>query len=307
MEVWLSIAIGVLLIIIGALCIDLRVMRKSADELRRAFADKLEADTNTLIDIPSHDKHMLLLADTINSELRQLRAQRQRFEHGDAELKDAVTNIAHDLRTPLTAIAGYLQLSEREEKSETLSRYLDLISNRAEAMKALTEELFNYTVLTTQTKLKSENVVVNAALEESLAAAYGLLTQKDIKPIIDITEIKVERVLDRSALSRVFENIISNAVKYSGGDFIVKMDSSGVIEFSNTASGLDAVTVGRIFDRFYTVETGKNSTGLGLSIAKLLTERMGGTITADLINERLIIRTEFPCDTVQTHCKHVGV
>ena len=91
------------------------------------------------------------------------------------------------------------------------------------------------------------------------------------------------------AVSRIFSNIISNAMKYSDGDFTVTMTDSGSITFTNTAKDLNPVTVGRLFDRFYTVDAGRNSTGLGLSIAKLLTERMGGSIVAEYQESKVII------------------
>lgn len=94
-------------------------------------------------------------------------------------------------------------------------------------------------------------------------------------------------------MNRIFSNILSNALKYSDGDLRVTMDESGVITFSNSANSLDPVTVGRLFDRFYTVETAHNSTGLGLSIAKLLTERMGGTIRANYQDGNLNITVSF--------------
>ena len=232
---------------------------------------------------------MLLLACSVNNELRHLRAERQRFVQGDTELKEAVTNIAHDLRTPLTAVSGYLQLLEREEKSEAVKRYLDLIGNRTDTLKTLTEELFRYSVITSRSELKMTCVDVVAVLEESLAGAYDQLSQKGIVPDIILPENKVGRISDLSALSRIFENIISNAVKYSDGDFTVKMNEDESIVFKNSSKGLDSVTVERLFDRFYTVETGRNSTGLGLSIAKLLTERMGGTINATYADGTLTI------------------
>ena len=82
-------------------------------------------------------------------------------------------------------------------------------------------------------------------------------------------------------------------MKYSDGDFIVAMDEDGNITFANTAHNLDAVTVGRLFDRFYTVEVSRNATGLGLSIAKLLVERMGGTIDAQYKEGKLKISLVF--------------
>lgn len=282
----LSFTVVVLLIKIG-------LLYKSANEIESAFADKLSSDTNTLIDISSRDKHMRKLAEAVNVQLRKLRTERQRFQQGDAELKEAVTNIAHDLRTPLTAISGYLQILEREDKSETVKQYLDMIANRTQALKRLMEELFQYSLVTSERTMKVEPVSLGDVLEESLVAAYPILAQKGINPEINITEQRVERLLDRSALSRIFENIIFNAVKYSDGDFIVNMSAEGTIEFSNTASKLNSVTTGRLFDRYYTLETGRSSTGLGLSVAKLLSERMGGSISADYRQGRLYIILRF--------------
>ena len=96
------------------------------------------------------------------------------------------------------------------------------------------------------------------------------------------------------AVSRIFGNIVSNALKYSDGDFFAALDERGTAVFSNSARALDQVSADRLFDRFYTVETGRGSTGLGLSIARLLTERMGGTIQAEYLEERLYITVAFP-------------
>lgn len=232
---------------------------------------------------------MRSLANAINIQLRKLCAERHRFRQGDIELKNAVTNISHDLRTPLTAICGYLDLLEREEKSEAAGRYLSQIKNRTEALKSLTEELFQYSVVTSSQDLKPERMDMVRALEESLLSFYGVMQEKGIQPNISLPEEPIYRELDASALNRVFSNIISNAVKYSDGDFAVTMKEDGSITFVNSAKKLDAVTVGRLFDRFYTVDAGRNSTGLGLSIAKLLTERMGGHIEAAFEADRLHI------------------
>ncbi len=97
----------------------------------------------------------------------------------------------------------------------------------------------------------------------------------------------MERALDKSALKRIFANIIGNAVKYSGGDLTVTLAEDGTVSFSNTAERLDSVTVGKLFDRYYTVETAENATGLGLSIAKLLAEQMGARLTAEY-SERVL-------------------
>lgn len=294
MEHLLLVIIGILLLIIFVLLAKVYFLRKSTQELAQAFCDRLAADTNTLIDISTRDPYMRKLAADINTQLRLLRKQRHKYLTGDRELKEAVTNISHDLRTPLTAICGYLDLLDKEDKSENTSRYLSLIGNRVEAMKQLTEELFRYSVILSTGDLVLEPVCVNGVLEESIAAFYGALTSRAIQPEIQITETRIERQLNREALGRVFSNILNNALKYSDGDLAVTLRDNGEIIFSNTASALNEVQVGKLFDRFFTVEAARNSNGLGLAISKTLVEQMGGTIQAKSEEGRLYICIYFP-------------
>ena len=280
-------------VLAAALCfcvIKLIIMKESAKEIADGFAEKLHDDTNTTITISSYDKDMRALADSVNKQLKLLRSEHLRYEQGNTELVNAITNISHDLRTPLTAILGYLDLINKTDDEAKKEEYLGIISERAEMMKQLTEELFKYSVVISQENgEQQEEVYVNQLLEESLAGFFPALTQKGITPDINITHKRVIRTLNKSALSRIFSNLLTNAVKYSGGDLSVSLSEDGEIRFSNTAKGLSAVSVEQLFDRFYTVETARNSTGLGLSIAKTLVQRMGGSITAEYENDKLTI------------------
>ena len=295
MEFWLWVLIGILIIIIVLLIAKICILKKSADEIADGFADRLASDTNTLISISSRDRHMRNLAKKINIELSKFKKDRQRFQQGDLELKEAVTNISHDLRTPLTAVCGYLDLLEKEECSADAARYIRVIRNRTEALTQLTEELFRYSVFTTISDgTSTEPVILNRLLEESISAYYAILKQNHISPRISLPDTKVSRMLNRSACSRIFSNLISNAIKYSDGDLEITLRESGEIIFSNHASHLDEVQAGRLFDRFYTVETASaDSTGLGLSIARALTEQMGGKIDAAYKNGILYVRVIF--------------
>ena len=277
------------------LLLYLLLLRHSIREAANELEEKLRTDTNTLISISTGDHAVQALAAQINKQLRALRKERLKLQNGNTELTDAVTNVSHDLRTPLTAICGYLDLLEQEPQSEKAKRYLAVIRERTDSMRSLTEELFQYSVLTaTADALRSEPVCLNDILEQSLAGFYGALTVRGIVPDIQMPSEKVVRQLDAGALRRVFDNILSNAVKYADGDLAVRLLPDGSVEFSNTARSLSRVQVERLFDRFYTVEAARSSTGLGLSIARLLTEEMGGRITADYKNDALTIRAAFP-------------
>ena len=303
MEVWLWALIGSLVAVIMMLCVKIYFMHKAIDEIDEAFADRLTADTNTLIGISSNDKFLKRLAQNLNLQLRRLCVQRHRYLQGDQELKDAITNISHDLRTPLTAIYGYLDLLSGEEKSPDAQRYIRIIRNRADMLKQLTDELFDYSVMIVDGEgMKRESVNVNHILEEGVAAFYTQLCEKGIVPSILIPEEKVIRCLDSDALARVFANLLNNAVKYSKGDLEITLSEKGEITFVNTAPDLDEVQVGRLFDRFYTVEAADHSTGLGLSIARTLVERMGGKIDAGYENGRLKVEINL-ADEETNHCE----
>lgn len=290
MEVWFLVIMGIMAVFIVLLLAKVYMLRKAAEEIEAAFRDRLADDTNTLIDISGHDRQMRKLADSINVQLRELRRQRHRFLQGDQELKEAVTNISHDLRTPLTAVWGYLDLLEREENSPAADRYIGIIRNRTEIMKSLTDELFSYSVLLAGESGGKKEVIVNHVLEESIAAYYAAFKERGIEPDVELSEKKVIRIVDRSALSRVFANLINNALKYSDGDFYIRLSESGEIVFSNTASGLDEVSVGKLFDRFYTVSSARNSTGLGLAIARMLVRQMDGEISAYYSEKKLFVK-----------------
>ena len=297
MELWCIVLICSLALAALCLLAYLLVLRHSLREAAEELEEKLRTDTNTLISISSGDRAMQSLVTHINRQLQALRRERLRLHSGNAELTAAVTNISHDLRTPLTALCGYLDLLEQEPQTEAAARYLAVIRERTDAMRALTEELFRYSVLTaTADELHTEPVCLNDVLEQSLAAAYGALSARGIMPSVQLPEEKVIRPLDAAALRRVFDNILSNAAKYSDGDLAVVLAPDGKVTFSNRASALSRVEAARLFDRFYTVDSARGSTGLGLSIAKLLTEKLHGTISADYENEKLRICIAFPTE-----------
>ena len=291
----LAVLCALLAIAVLLLLWKLWLLRRSAEELRRGVQERLETDTNTLLSIPSRDGAMCRLAAGLNVQLRQLRRERQQYQNGDRDLKEAVTNVSHDLRTPLTAICGYLDLLEGEEKSEAAERYLSLIRGRTDHLRSLTEEFFRTSaVLAAEEPEPAEPVSLNRAVEESLAAWYGVLSTRGIAPEVDLPDTPVVRPLNREAVSRILSNVLSNAARYSPGDLRIVLEENGTLTFSNAAPSLTPVLAERLFDRYFTVESGGQGTGLGLSIARRLTEQMGGTAAAGWQEGILTVRLYFP-------------
>lgn len=290
----LGVLCAVLFVVNGILIMKIQGMRRAADEICQEIDARLGRDTNVGIDLTISDGKMRLLAAEIDRQMRKLRKEHIRYLQGDKELKEAVTNISHDLRTPLTAICGYMELLEQEEVSEKVRGYLAVVQERIDTLKQLTEELFRYSLVVSANQYEErESVNLNRALEESIAGYYGALKEAGITPRICIPEEKVMRQLNKAALSRILANVIGNAVKYSDGDLEITLSGDGCIVFRNHAKEMNQVLAERLFDRFYTVETGKNATGLGLSIARALTEQMGGEIFASYEEEYLVIEVRF--------------
>ena len=290
MSIWFYmflIALAILLFFI----IKVSIMKNEIKNIGNSFSNILKLDTNNLITNNTNDKSLINLSNILNENLKELRKLEIEYKNGNQELKSSITNISHDLRTPLTSIKCYLDLMNNDELTEKQKKYLKIIDTKVNDLTELTEQLFNYSKsIDIEQEIKKDNICINDVLEDSIASFYSLFKEQNINPNIDICKDKVIRLLNENNLKRIFENIISNAIKYSQQDFNVKMYNNGTIEFSNKTDKLDKVSVEKIFNRYYTVQNAKKSNGIGLSIAKQLVDLSGGKIEAIYRNNYLIIK-----------------
>ncbi len=293
MDIWFYL-FWILLIVFLFLILKIFLIKKEIKNIDRTLSMILKSDTNRLITVNTNDKDLKKFASLLNKNLKKLRKLELEYKNGSGELKSSITNISHDLRTPLTAVRGYLDLIDDENLTEKQVKYLKIINHKVKDLTELTEQLFDFSKnIDIQESLKKENFCINDILEESIASSYSLFKENSITPEIEICEEKIIRLINKNTLHRVFENIISNAIKYSDGDFHVKLYRNGTIEFSNKTNQLDSTSLEKIFDRYYTVRNAKKSNGIGLSIAKQLVEFMNGQIVAIYKNHRLIIKIDF--------------
>lgn len=281
----LSAVIAALVIALAVMSIKLYLMKKDARSIDECLDDILKGDTNALITLSGSDKDMRALAVALNSHLAVIRRKQLTYNNGDAELKNAMTNVAHDLRTPLTTICGYLDLISTEKDAAKIRSYADIAKERASALKALTDELFRYSVsLDKNRSIHLQEICLNSVISERVLDFYDELTEKGISPVIELPDKNINTIADKRDVSRIFDNLISNAVKYGEKNLKIKLDEDGSVTISNSTSKLTHLDVEKMFDRFYTVKNYNYSTGLGLSIAKSLVEQYGGSISASLEN-----------------------
>lgn len=286
----------ILVLVCIFLIIKLFLIKKTIREIEKSFTYILESDTNNIVTISSLDKDIKNLTINLNKNLIELRKQKLQYKNGNQELKKIITNISHDLRTPLTALKGYIDLIKQEKLSDNQNKYLRIIQKKSDELTELTGQLFEFSkILDTLGKninIKKGECCINEILEETLVNFYSIFKEKSIIPTIKITNKKIYKTVNEVSIVRIFENILSNVSKYSNGNFKVEMNEDGIITFSNKATSLDATTVQKIFDRYFSVENAKESTGIGLSIAKQLVELNNGTIKAKYDSGYLIIEID---------------
>lgn len=291
-EILLMSSVVILFFISIFFIVKLYILKYTIKEIEESINNILKLDTNNLITISSSDKDIKNLTINLNNNLIELRKQKLKYENGNQELKKIITNISHDLRTPLTAINGYIELIDNNGLKEKQKKYIEIVQRKTNELNELTTQLFEFSK-TIDINIKKEKCCLNEILEETLVSYYNIFREKNIVPSIFICNKKIYRKVNKISLIRIFENILSNVSKYSNGDFKVEMNENGTIIFSNESNFLDTTTVQKIFDRYFSVENAKESTGIGLSIAKQLVELNNGRIYAKYTENKLFIEISF--------------
>ena len=213
------------------------------------------------------------------------------------ELKQAITNVSHDLKTPLTSAVGYLQLIRSDKLPEEEKReYLNIIEKRLEALTLLLDELFEFTkIYEGKIEAQTERTNVSNALCDVLSLHYEDFTAKGITPLVSLPESPVYISADSAMLKRIFQNLVQNALIHGTGNISVIVNPDARIIFKNSIENPEKIDAGRLFERFYTADISRSSktTGLGLAICKELVERQSGKIDAFVEGGNLIISAEF--------------
>lgn len=271
----------------GILAVRLILVKSDVRQAARTFAQRIEEDSNARLGTGSGDGSVRLLTDELNDALLIYSEKRHLFESQDRRMREKITNLAHDLRTPLTAIVGYLDILEAN--AQRASEIVPILKGRAELMTEVMEQLFEFSLAESGRPLeKSKDIDLRSVLEESVLGLYPQFMESGAVPSLSLPEDPVMRRIDRRAAERLFGNILTNAIRHGEGEVEIDLSKDGCVRVRNAAPGMTKLDVGKIFDRFFTVRGAGKSTGLGLGIALSLAKELGGQMTADLLDGSIL-------------------
>jgi len=257
-------------------------------------------DANRILKFSCPDKNFESFLMSINQYLQFTRKERIQYLRREIEIRKEIENISHDLRTPLTSILGYIELIDRKALSDDERDYLEVVIRKSKSLQRLIGKFYDLSRLEAdEYAFENRTVNIHKMLSELLLNSYNEFDKKGINIDLNIGNREVNVLGDEDALERIFTNLINNVLKYATNNLWVSIENENnkvVVKFVNDTSQLSDIDISHMFDRFYMKDEARtnHSTGLGLTITKLLVEKMGGNISADLDeDENLEIRMEF--------------
>ncbi len=285
----------IILIIAVAVLITLYLMlSREVKNISSQLKEHNEGKTNSKILLSFSNKALEDLAQSMNKSLEEKQSLEIEYKRMDKELRQAIANMSHDLRTPLTSIMGYMQLIEDDStKVEDKKQYLDIVKRRAATLQGLIESFYDMSRLEAREyKLELKPINLSSIMCDMIAAFYNDFINRQIEPIIEIEENTPMIIGDENGVKRVIANLIQNMLRYGSKHiriYLIREKNTLLSVFENDAQGLTPEDVPHLFERFFTADQARSgkSTGLGLAITKQLVEQMGHSIRAEFKDGRL--------------------
>ena len=288
MIVLLYVLLGIGVFSVSFLLLQSRSMRYIS-RISSAMREIAEGDLNITLDVEGDDE-FADMAENLNNMVEELRQLMDRERESERTKNELITNVAHDLRTPLTSIIGYLELLSGPVKlnEEMQKKYLDITYKKSKRLQKLIEDLFGFTKLNYgKISMKVSKVDIVKLLSQMLEEFYPNFMEKNLAYELQSNVTAKVITADGNLLARLFDNLINNAIKYGseGKKIIVKVDATDtVVTVSVTNFGyvIPKEELPLLFEKFYRVEQSRSvntgGTGLGLAIAKNIVDMHGGTI-----------------------------
>lgn len=289
--------VGILVVIILLLVTDLFFIKKELKRITKEIKRSKQINSNRLVHEELPQKQILDLIKEVNELFCEAKQQQILYEKTNQKRRKMITNISHDIKTPLTSALGYIDillqnnLSKKEQQEE-----LTTVKERLIRLEELTYSFFEFSKALANNEIQLEEVNIITFLEESIAHFYKDYRKENRNIIFQPTNSKLKIVSNREMLIRIFDNLMMNALKHSKEDLEIKLQKKDKIQISFTNELLcNELDMESIFDEFYTVDISrtKGNTGLGLAIVKDFTESLNGKVLAKKEKNQFIILLEF--------------
>lgn len=289
---FLTICVGILVCVI---LYQQFAFRTGTQAKLRAISDKLkeiiEKDSDEQITVFTENKDLMELAAQINALLEKYLKTKADYRRSEITSKKMLSNISHDIKTPMTVILGYLEIMQL---SETLSdEMLKKVERKAQSVMELINQFFTLSKIESgDMDIELSRVDICEICRESVLDFYELLSNKKLYVKVDMPETPIYIQGNKEALQRILFNLISNVIRYGAdgkylGISLQDDDRNVYVDVTDKGKGIDRAFADSIFDRLFTMEDSRNrniqGNGLGLTIAKNLAQRLGGTITLESI------------------------
>lgn len=306
MVLWAIVVTAVAAILIILFMLYRRQVKKTCRQL--AFLKSHKTNLRLTSELPFPELNELV--DGVNSIVDLSRKIQQDTQHSEAHLKETITNLSHDIRTPLTSMDGYFQLLLQSNSEEERQRYISIIQTRIGSLKDMLEELFTYTKLQdSDYQLEVEILDFGKCVYGTVFSFYEEFQKKGIEPYTDFCDGHLFITGNEEAIRRAIQNLIKNALVHGHTQISLELFQENVFagfRCSNDVENPDEIDISQVFSRFYKANSARTyaSTGLGLSIAKDLVERMGGSIAARLKGRFFVVEVLFPIKGNTSEVKH---
>ncbi len=301
MTIWiLSLACGVLVLIAAVSLFRLAMVGRQLRIMREELSLTQDKSYNRQISVQLIDEDVTELAVQLNKNLDYQKSLKLKSEQSERMMKQSVSDIAHDLRTPLTVIKGNLQMLESSESlSEKGREYVRISSEKADAIRQMADEFFELSVLESDSSsAQLTRTDLTAALVDFIIDSEAVIRCKGIEPEINLPEKSIFAMADEAMLQRMLSNMLSNTLKHGGGSFALSLseeDGGCSIRFENTLKPDEHPDPSQLFRRTYRGDKahGGSGAGLGLYIVKLLADKQNAAASAEIIGGRLAVSITF--------------
>lgn len=264
-------------------------MQRQLKQISRKLAEIQDADSDEYVMNFTDNKALMELLAQINRLLEERKKIKADFCSSENSLKKMLSNISHDIKTPMTVILGYLEILKMDSMKE--NEMLLKVEQKTQQVMDLINQFFTLAKLEAgDTDIEISKIDICESCRESVLDFYEILTQKEFEVEAEIPEEPVFVQGNKDALRRILFNIISNAVRYGSdgkymGIFFRSDDKYVYVDVEDRGKGIDKAFAQNVFERLFTMEDSRNreiqGNGLGLTIAQNLARQMGGEIILD--------------------------